>query len=132
MRPRAQGSGVGALPTREARVRRLYFDQRLADAALSHDPSEQQLDIEENNWRTTALLGGATFHNPNLESRVARIQRRSLLLWGRQDAVIGFDQASAWRQALPQSEVVPFDECGHLPHVEKVQLAAEAVVRFLS
>ena len=132
MRPRAPGSGVGALPTREARVRRLYYDQRLADATLAQQPTAKELDIEENNWKTTALLGGPTFHNPNLASRVSRIQKRSLLLWGREDAVIKFDQASAWLQALPQSEVAAFDECGHLPHVEKVRAAADAVARFLS
>jgi len=132
MRPRMPGSGIGSLPTREARVRRLYFDQRLADAALTQEPSGQQLQVEERNWKTTALLGGATFHNPNLATRVGRIKKRSLLLWGRQDAVIAFDQASNWLEALPQSEVAAFDECGHLPHVEKTQAAAEAVVRFLS
>lgn len=55
----------------------------------------------------------------------------ALLVWGRQDSVVPFEQNEAVRAAMPRIEFLPVDEAGHLPHREQPDLVAARLVEFL-
>jgi pimeloyl-ACP methyl ester carboxylesterase len=55
----------------------------------------------------------------------------TLLLWGRQDAVVPLSVAELYHKKIAGSKLVTFDNCGHLPEVEKTDDFVRAVQQFL-
>ncbi len=55
----------------------------------------------------------------------------TLIVWGKRDRVIPLSHAERAHQAIPGSEVVLFDGCGHCPQLEVPEKFSAAVVDFL-
>jgi pimeloyl-ACP methyl ester carboxylesterase len=52
-------------------------------------------------------------------------------VWGEDDRIMPPAYAALWRERLPDARLVMVEECGHLPHVEKVDVIARRVCAFL-
>jgi pimeloyl-ACP methyl ester carboxylesterase len=68
---------------------------------------------------------------PSLKRQLPQIHQRSLILWGRQDHILGTGDATTFLQLLPQAELIWVDDCGHVPHLEQPELSAKAIRHFL-
>jgi len=55
----------------------------------------------------------------------------TLLLWGKQDAVVPLSVAELYHKKIAGSKLVTFDHCGHLPEVEKTDDFVREVEQFL-
>jgi pimeloyl-ACP methyl ester carboxylesterase len=55
----------------------------------------------------------------------------TLLLWGKQDAVVPLSVAELYNQRIAGSKLVAFDKCGHMPEVEKSAEFIKEVEGFL-
>ncbi len=62
---------------------------------------------------------------PKLRSRLSQLRAETLLIWGRQDRILGTKDAVPFSRAIPQGRLVWIENCGHVPHLEQ----PEAVVR---
>lgn len=60
-----------------------------------------------------------------------RITAPTLLLWGRQDAMIPFNNAADYTQAIANSTLVALDGVGHVPHEEAPEAALAPVHQWL-
>jgi len=60
-----------------------------------------------------------------------QIQASTLLLWGKQDAMIPFSNAADYLEALPHATLVPLPNVGHLPFEETPDAALVPLRRFL-
>ena len=60
-----------------------------------------------------------------------RISAPTLLVWGKQDAMIPFSNAADYTQALAHSQLVALDGVGHLPQEEATERALPLVRDFL-
>ena len=56
----------------------------------------------------------------------------TLLVWGREDAIIPVSHAHAAHEAIPGSRLELFDGVGHYPHCEAASRFAEVVARFVA
>ncbi len=66
----------------------------------------------------------------HLGEKVNRLKAPALLLWGRQDVVTPPEAAEQFHKLLPDSRLVWFDQCGHVPMVEQPDGFAAELVRF--
>jgi pimeloyl-ACP methyl ester carboxylesterase len=64
--------------------------------------------------------------------RLPDIRQPTLIVWGRQDPIIPVSHAHAAHAALPNSKLVIFDECGHMPLWEYPREFCQVVLEFLS
>jgi pimeloyl-ACP methyl ester carboxylesterase len=71
-------------------------------------------------------------HDARLPALLPRVQRPTLIVWGRQDAIVPLECGELYQQGIPGSQLVVLDECGHVPQIEKPQAFADAVVPFLT
>ena len=71
-------------------------------------------------------------HNPTL-SRLLGVAAGlpTLIVWGKQDAIVPVSTAEAYRQAIGGARVVTFDNCGHRPEIEKSAEFVREVEAFL-
>jgi pimeloyl-ACP methyl ester carboxylesterase len=72
--------------------------------------------------------GGYTF-SPH---QIAQLTLPTLILWGRQDRILGTQDAGRFQAQIARSELVWMENCGHVPHLEKAQATAAAIHRWLS
>ncbi|QKK09648.1 MAG: alpha/beta hydrolase [Planctomycetota bacterium] len=66
----------------------------------------------------------------HLGNQITQIHSPALLMWGRQDVVTPPEAAEQFHRLLPDSRLVWFDQCGHVPMVEQADGFATELVRF--
>jgi pimeloyl-ACP methyl ester carboxylesterase len=67
-----------------------------------------------------------------LDDTVKTIKRPTLLIWGRQDGLVPLAEGEHFNRDIAGSKLVIFDQCGHVPQVEKAGEFNAAVLKFLS
>lgn len=65
-------------------------------------------------------------------ARIAKLRLPVLILWGGRDRLIPLEDARRFHEDIAGSELVVFDELGHVPHEEDPARTVAAVKRFLS
>lgn len=115
----------------EALVRNMFHDQKFADAMLTPEPTEdQQMTLAKNKLTTARLSWQPRLYNPHLYKWLHRISAPTLLLWGDSDKVIPPAYGPAFKDLIPNSKLVVFEKCGHIPHVEKMDEWTDQVLAF--
>ena len=106
--------------TAEQLTRNLFHSQELVEKMLAMPLSDEDRDVGAKNRLMTARLAWSPrLYNPELEKWIHRVETPTLVLWGRNDALIPVAYADRFRDAIPGAKVKIFDACGHLPHAEK-------------
>lgn len=72
-----------------------------------------------------------TARQNHLGRQIAGIQAPTLLIWGRQDVVTPPEAARQFHALLPSARLVWFDQCGHVPMVEKADEFAAELLQFV-
>ncbi len=67
----------------------------------------------------------------NTYKRVGSLQRPTLVVWGREDQIIDFENSKKIRAALRQPQFLGVPAAGHLPHYERPDLVNPVIVEFL-
>jgi len=113
-------------------ARNLFYHAKYAEWMLLAEPSEEEQNLQLKNRLTTAKLGWQPrIYNPHLAKWLHRITIPTLVLWGANDKLIPAPYAAAYRDAIPGARQIIFEECGHLPQIEKPQEFVAAVTGFL-
>jgi pimeloyl-ACP methyl ester carboxylesterase len=60
------------------------------------------------------------------------VRQPVLVVWGRQDRVLGFEWSARFMEDLPDGRLLAIDGCGHVPHVERMDVAGPALRAFLA
>ncbi len=103
-----------------------YYDKKLStiDAARIG-----RLHCLTKDWERASILflksGG--FKVSNL---ISQVKQKTLIIWGRQDEIIDLSNAYKFQKLLTANELVIIDNCGHVPHVEKPEETARAIIEF--
>jgi pimeloyl-ACP methyl ester carboxylesterase len=80
----------------------------------------------------------STMQNGMLESfyetykRVGKLQKPTLLFWGKNDATVPFEDSKIILKALPHTEFHAMKNCGHIPHYERPEIVNQILLEFLS
>ncbi|HEX8688015.1 MAG TPA: alpha/beta hydrolase, partial [Pyrinomonadaceae bacterium] len=68
-----------------------------------------------------------------LDGRLGAIKQPVFIVWGREDGLTPLArEGERFRKELPQAQFVVFDNCGHVPQVEKAAEFNAAVLKFLA
>lgn len=78
--------------------------------------------------RTRIALGGST--TDTLYAAVGATQRPVHLIWGTQDQTVPVTWADSLRKQIPQTQYLPIEGAGHLPHMERSAQVHAAVDAF--
>src|ERR1044072_1504377 len=76
---------------------------------------------------TESIIRGEDF----LDAAVKTIKRPTLIIWGRQDGLVPLAEGEHFNKDIAGSKLVVFDQCGHMPNVEKPAEFNAAVLKFL-
>jgi pimeloyl-ACP methyl ester carboxylesterase len=127
--PGVQPADIFLMPPEEM-VRNLFVDQKLADERLAAPMTPEALDVALKNRHTTARLAWEPrLHDPFLPKWLHRIDVPVKIIWGKQDRILPVGFVAEYRRLLPTAEIRIVENCGHLPHAEKVDEFVEFVCK---
>ena len=97
------------------------------------DPTPEQAETWELARELASLVGWRPYmHNPGLPHLLRRLRKLpTLIVWGRQDAIVPVSAGEAYHQAIPGSRLVVLDRCGHRPEIEQADEFVRLVREFL-
>ncbi len=110
-----------------------------------HDPSQvpdYEFFTAERTTDEAALLHGNMemlsrlcwrpyLHNPSLPHYLGGVKIPTLVVWGKQDAIIPLECGEMYAKLLPNATLKSIDNCGHTPQMEKPQEFNDTVAAFL-
>ncbi len=67
-----------------------------------------------------------------LLDRLAEIQQETLIIWGRQDQILGTKPAQQFQDRLLHAQLDWVENCGHVPHLEQAVMTAQLIQAFIS
>jgi pimeloyl-ACP methyl ester carboxylesterase len=83
------------------------------------------------NWHEALIAftksGGYNF----LSDKISQIALPTLVLWGKQDKILGVKDAARFERAISQCKLVWIEDCGHVPHLERARITADYIVSFI-
>ncbi len=110
--------------------RQAYFDPSFASADAARCAA---LHLSCPNWRgALAEFTRSGGYNVLTRRQIAQIDQPTLILWGKDDAILGTKTANDLCSLIPHSELVWIDRCGHVPHLEKPAAVAEQIAGRMS
>lgn len=106
----------------------LIHESRLGDAALTADIMAQAERIGRDGFlrQQTAIMT-----RPDARPWLAGIRCPTLVAVGRQDALTPLENATELAAGIPDSRLVVFEDCGHLPPLEKPEETNRHLRRWL-
>ena len=106
------------LMTPEELIRNLFVDEKLVQARLS-----APVDVDEslkNRHATARLAWEPRLRDPFLPKWLHRIDVPVKIIWGKQDRILPVGILDELKRLVPGAKTLVLDNCGHLPHAEKV------------
>jgi len=125
--PGVQPADIFLMPPEEL-VRRLFHDQKIAEARLAEPMTPEAIDISLKNRHTTARLAWEPrLHDPHLPKWLHRIDVPVKIVWGREDRILPVGFVDEYRKLLPRARIHVLESVGHLPHAEKADQFVDIV-----
>jgi pimeloyl-ACP methyl ester carboxylesterase len=93
---------------------------------------EEEEEIEINREMAARLLWKPYMRSHTLRALLRGIATPTLLVWGREDAIIPFNTCQLYQRAIKGAIARVLDQCGHMPEMEKPAEFVNVVLDFLS
>ena len=75
----------------------------------------------KNRHTTARLAWEPRLHDPFLPKWLHRIDVPVKIIWGKQDRILPVGILDEMKRLMPKAKTLVLDNCGHLPHAEKVE-----------
>lgn len=66
-----------------------------------------------------------------MDNRLGEIKKPTLIIWGRQDGLLPLSDGEKFNKGIAGSQLIVFENCGHVPQFEKATEFNKAVLDFL-
>ncbi len=114
---------------------RFYDTSQVPDyeTLFNRELTPEERDAQYRNQEmATRLCWRPYMHNPNLPYYLRRVRTPTLVVWGRQDAIVPLNCGEIYASELPNATLKVIDNCGHSPHNERPDAFLQEVVPFLT
>jgi pimeloyl-ACP methyl ester carboxylesterase len=82
-------------------------------------------------YTVRAILSNPGLASERLDDRLAQIHVPTLVVWGKQDTLLPIASGERYAAGIAGAKLVSFDQCGHVPPVEKAAEFVPVVEAFL-
>jgi pimeloyl-ACP methyl ester carboxylesterase len=93
---------------------------------------EEEFQAELNREMAARLLWKPYMRSHTLLALLRGIATPTLVVWGREDAIIPLNVGQRYVRAIPGATAKVLDRCGHLPEMEQPEAFAQVVLDFLA
>jgi pimeloyl-ACP methyl ester carboxylesterase len=106
-----------------------YDSSWVTDELVKKDLTER---IAANiSYTVRSILSNPVLPAERLDGKLANIHVPTLVVWGKQDALLPIESGERYSKEIPGAKLVSIDKCGHVPPIEKTTEFLAAVTAFL-
>ena len=118
---------------RSEKVRRKISENAYYDKSFVTPDAElcASLHLQMPLWQEALIAFTKSRGYGSVSEMIALVWGDTLVLWGRQDKILGVKDAARFEEVLPQGKLVWVEACGHVPHLEQAQETAVRIFDFL-
>ena len=120
---------------REAFARSFYDGAKSPEYAEYYDrpwTAEEEAQAEQNREMAARLFWKPYMRSHTLAGLLGGIATPTLVVWGREDAIIPLEVCDRYVRAIPGATATVLDRCGHMPEMERPEAFVRAVLDFLA
>lgn len=110
---------------------RVFFNKAFTTDAVIDQLIEQRIAAGDG-YTINSLIESIKRREDFLDDRVKAIKQPTLIVWGREDGLTLLADGERFDREIPNSTLMVFDQCGHVPNVEKAAEFNAAVLKFLA
>jgi pimeloyl-ACP methyl ester carboxylesterase len=114
---------------------KMFHDPKQApeyEQIYGRQPTPDEQDVLNRNREMAARIAWKPYmHDPRLPPLLHRLRLPTLVVWGRQDAIVPVNCGEVYHQHIRGSRLVVIDQCGHSPQIEKPQEFVNIMAEFL-
>ena len=112
---------------RQSISRAAYYDKSFASLDAQACAA---LHLKCPDWNKSLVAFTKSGGYGEFTQQLAQIQQKTLIIWGKQDKILGTKDAAKFARAIPHNKLVWIDNCGHVPHLEQPQVVAQEIAKF--
>ena len=112
---------------RQSISRAAYYDKSFASLDAQTCAA---LHLKCPDWNKSLIAFTKSGGYGSFASTISQIQQPTLIVWGRQDKILGTKDAVKFERGIPQTKLVWIDNCGHVPHLEQPAATAREILAF--
>ena len=113
----------------DERMALAFFDKKYVSEKLV-ESVEEALDRPGTLAAALAAVRGQNYEDA--QRRYGKVDKPTLLMWGREDIVTPLKYGERLTRDLPQSKLVVYPRCGHFPMIEALAASNRDLVQFLN
>jgi pimeloyl-ACP methyl ester carboxylesterase len=108
----------------------VFYDTNwVTDEALQKSFAEKL--AKHDGYTVRAILTNPSLASERLDDRLAQIHVPTLVVWGKQDTLLPITSGERYAAGIAGAKLVSFDQCGHVPPLEKTAEFVPVVEAFL-
>lgn len=88
------------------------------------------LHLDSSGWSQALISFTKSGGYHSFFDKLSAIKPPTLILWGKNDQILGTKDANQFQQSIDNSKLVWIENCGHVPHLEKSQTTAQKILDF--
>ncbi|CAN5865794.1 alpha/beta fold hydrolase [soil metagenome] len=109
----------------------IFANPALANNEALVDQFMTQRILAGDGYTINSLIESIKRKEDFLDARLGEIKKPTLIIWGKQDGLIPITDAERFNKGIANSQLVVFDNCGHVPPFEKAADFNKRVLEFL-
>jgi len=113
-------------------VKLVFYNQAVFGSEAMIEQSMAVRIAANDGYTINSLIESIKRNEDFLNGRLGEIKKPTLIIWGKQDGLLKLADGEQFKREIPGSELVVFDQCGHVPMVEKAVDFNKAVLGFLA
>ncbi|HEX8073306.1 MAG TPA: alpha/beta fold hydrolase [Pyrinomonadaceae bacterium] len=126
---------AGLNPSTRAGMRQLaalvFYNKQLFASDAAIDAALTQRMTAGDGYTIQSLVESIARGEDMLDGRLGAIKQPTLVVWGREDGLLPLPNGQRFQREIPGAQLVVFDQCGHVPQVEKAAEFNAALLKFL-
>ena len=112
-------------------VKLVFYNQAIFGSELFVDQSMNLRVAANDGYTINSLIESIGREEDFLDNQLSSIKKPTLIIWGKQDGLLPLADAQKFKDGIAGSQLVVFDQCGHVPQVEKAADFNAAVLSFV-
>ena len=113
-------------------VKLVFYNQAIFGSDAFIEQSMAARVAANDGYTINSLIESIKRDEDFLNGRLGEIKKPTLIIWGKQDGLLKVADAEQFKREIAGSELIVFDQCGHVPMVEKAADFNKAVLAFLA
>lgn len=110
----------------------VFFNQAIFGSEVMVEQSMAVRVTANDGYTINSLIESIKRNEDFLNGRLGEIKKPTLIVWGKQDGLLKLADGEQFKREIAGSELIVFDQCGHVPMVEKAADFNKAVLTFLA